>query len=108
MLAKIKYLVLATAGTISIPLWGNDVITPAGTYYSVAVIDDKKNVVQSAMYQFTGSGTIDISTVSPINLQPLPPTPPIPASAIYIIVPTSTTPVFPYSTAQVVTYDFTL
>src|ERR1700678_3524238 len=75
MLAKIKYLGLATAGPSSIPLWGNDVITPAGTYYSVAVIDDKKNVVQSAMYQFTGSGTIDISTVTPLHPPPLTPRP---------------------------------
>ena len=108
MLAKIKYKALATAGTISIPIWGNDVITPSGTYYSVAVVDDAKNVVQAGMYQFTGSGTIDLSNAPQLTLQPLPPTPPTPTSAIYVIVASSSTPTFTPTLAQVTTYDFTL
>lgn len=109
MLAKIGPLfVLASAGTISIPIWGNDVITPAGTYYSIATVDDKKNVVQAGIYQFTGSGTVDLSNAPQLDLQPLPPTPPTPGNGTYVIVPTSTTPVFVPQTEQVVTYDFTL
>jgi hypothetical protein len=49
-----------------IPIWGNDQITPSGTFYTVAVVDDKKNVIQTNMYQFTGSGDIDLSTQIPI------------------------------------------
>jgi hypothetical protein len=108
MLAKIKQFVLATSGTISIPIWGNDVISPAGTYYSVAVLDDAKNVVQSGIYQFTGSGTIDLSNAPQLYLQPLPPPPVVPTDAIYVIVASSSTPVFSPTTAQVTTYDFTL
>jgi hypothetical protein len=49
-----------------IPLWGNDVITPAGTFYSVAVADNKRNIVQCGIYEFTGSGTIDLSNAPQI------------------------------------------
>lgn len=110
MLAKIapsKY--IAVAGMISIPIWGNDVITPAGvTYYSVAVLDDRGNVVQAGMYQFTGSGTIDLSTAPQLNLQPLPPVPPVPTTDIYVIVAPSATPVFVPTISALITYDFTL
>jgi len=53
-------------GTADIPLWGNDVITPAGTFYSIQLVDNKKNVVQAGIYQFTGSGTIDLSNAPQI------------------------------------------
>jgi hypothetical protein len=59
-----------TSGGPAIPLWGNDVITPAGTYYSVAVVDQKKNVVQCGIYEFTGAGSIDLSTAQPIDPTP--------------------------------------
>jgi hypothetical protein len=77
MLARIgprKY-TFAT-GIASIPLWGNDVIAPSNTYYSVAVMDDKNNVVQCGAYKFTGTGTQDLSTATQII--PPPPTPPPP------------------------------
>jgi hypothetical protein len=70
MLAKIKTQVLATAGTISTVIYGNDVITPTGTYYSIAVIDDQKNVVQSGIYQLSGSGTQDLSSLTQLLAQP--------------------------------------
>ena len=53
-------------GTADLPLWGNDVITPAGTFYSIQLVDNKKNVVQAGIYQFTGSGTIDLSNAPQI------------------------------------------
>jgi len=53
-----------------IPLWGNDAITPTGTFYSIAVVDDKKNVVQCGLYQFTGSGTVDLSNAPQILPNP--------------------------------------
>lgn len=56
----------------SIMLWGNDQITPAGTYYMVAVLDPNKNVVQCNLYQWNGTQTIDLSGASPFN----PPNPP--------------------------------
>jgi len=58
---------------LTVPLWGNDVITPAGTWYSISVLDANKNVLQTAAYQFTGTQTIDLSNATPIV--PNPPTP---------------------------------
>lgn len=55
-----------TSGTFSVQLWGNDVITPAGTYYAISLIDANGNVVQSGAYQLTGGGTFDLSSLSPI------------------------------------------
>ena len=52
---------------ISVPLWGNDVISPSGTYYEIAVIDTLGNVVQSGIYQFTGTQTIDLSNATQIT-----------------------------------------
>ena len=52
---------------ISVPLWGNDVISPSGTYYEIAVIDTLGNVVQSGIYQFTGTQTIDLSNAVQIT-----------------------------------------
>jgi hypothetical protein len=51
----------STGAAISIPLWGNDAIAPAGTYYEIAVIDGQQNVVQCGAYRFTGTETIDLS-----------------------------------------------
>lgn len=49
------------ATPISVLLWGNDVITPSNTFYEVSILDPNKNVIQSGMYTFTGSGTTDLS-----------------------------------------------
>lgn len=51
---------------ISVLLWGNDVITPANTFYEIAILDPNKDVIQCGMYQFTGSGTTDLSNASQI------------------------------------------
>lgn len=62
----VEYTLLDGTTDSGIPLWGNDVITPAGTFYSVQIVDNKKNVVQAGVYQFTGSGTIDLSNAPQI------------------------------------------
>lgn len=80
MLARVGPTYLeSTNGSFSTLIWGNDAITPAGTYYSVEVIDQKGNVVQAAAYQFTGSGTIDLSGAGPYV-----PTPPNPSGYILL------------------------
>ena len=53
------------AGSFSTTIWGNDVITPAGTFYAVQVLDSNNNVILTGAYQFTGSGTVDLSTIAP-------------------------------------------
>ena len=50
-----------TGSQISVKLWGNDVISPAGTFYSISVLDTNKNVVQSGVYTFAGTTTVDLS-----------------------------------------------
>lgn len=61
-------------------LWGNDVITPGPnvTYYCIAVLDQNKNVLQSACYRFSGTETVDLSSLIPIIPVPVPPVPPPP------------------------------
>jgi hypothetical protein len=53
---------LYVAGTpASIKLWGNDQISPSGTFYTVEILDGDDNVVQCGAYQFIGPLTIDLS-----------------------------------------------
>lgn len=59
--------ILFEGTVISVPLWGNDVISPSGTYYEIAVIDTLGNVVQSGIYEFTGTQTIDLSNATQIT-----------------------------------------
>jgi hypothetical protein len=63
---------------ITVKLWGNDQITPAGTYYQISVLDTNRNVVQSGIYQFTGMATIDLSSAPQI-------TPPQPAGLAQLV-----------------------
>jgi hypothetical protein len=55
--------------SISVELFSNFQITPAGTYYEIAVIDENENVIQSGVYQFTATSaqTIDLSNAVPIT-----------------------------------------
>ena len=47
---------------------GNDVITPANTYYEVRFTADTANTAALVIpYQFTGSGTQDLSQIIPFN-----------------------------------------
>jgi len=50
---------------LALALWGNDVITPAGTYYTISILDAQKNVLQTAAYVFNGTISADLSTISP-------------------------------------------
>jgi hypothetical protein len=77
MIAKTGPMRFKFAGGETIPnikLWGNDQISPSGTYYAIEVIDDKHNVVQSGVYIFEGGvQSIDLSNATPVTLQPEPP-----------------------------------
>jgi hypothetical protein len=57
----------APAGTISTKVWGNDQITPSGTYYTISLLDSQGNIVQTAAYSLTGSGTFDLSNLVPLS-----------------------------------------
>lgn len=67
-------------GTFSFTVFGNDVILPGPniTFYTIAFIPQSGGVVKCNNYQITGSGSFDLSTLSPIFLptpSPLPPNP---------------------------------
>ena len=73
MVAKtgpVEYTLPTGSTATPIQLWGNEQITPAGTFYTIAVVDDKKNVVQCNMYQFTGPDDLDLSAATPIIPSP--------------------------------------
>lgn len=101
---------LSTGSPLSIPLWGNDVITPANTYYQITVLDEKLNILQTGMYQFSGSGTIDLSVAPQLPLQPIIiiPTPTVNGSLV--VVPFSATPIFDTSLVPfgIITFEITL
>lgn len=57
----------STSGSFSVNLYGNDVIFPINqTYYAISLLDPNGNVVQTGAYQLTGSGTVDLSSLTPI------------------------------------------
>jgi hypothetical protein len=76
---------------LSIQLWGNDAITPAGTFYSIMVLDGEENVVQCANYQFAGTTTVDLSSAAPY-LPPLFPVIPIAALEVQYALATPAAP----------------
>jgi hypothetical protein len=57
---------------ITVKLWGNDVISPSGTYYAISVIDPLGNVVQTGIYTFTGIETIDLSQAPQVTQPQVP------------------------------------
>lgn len=48
---------------LSIPVWGNDVISPSGTRYMVQFIDPKGTVIAANEYKLIGAGVLDLSLV---------------------------------------------
>lgn len=58
-------------GAYNFLLWGNDVITPAGTFYTIQLQDANGNVIQTNAYQFNGAGAVDLSALAPFNPPPV-------------------------------------
>lgn len=60
-------------GTFSFTVNGNDVITPGPntTFYSIAFQPGSGGTVKTLNYQFSGSGSFDLSTLSPMVALPL-------------------------------------
>jgi hypothetical protein len=100
---------LYTGAELSVKLWGNDVITPSGTYYTIDVLDVSKNVIQSGAYQFSGSQTIDLSTVMPYFPTVVVPTTPTVLGGL-VIEPYSASPQFNCAmvAAGIITFEMTL
>lgn len=74
-------------------IWGNDLITPAGTFYEIAILSSTQEVIQAGMYQFVNTaGTVDLAGaqqlvgpagVAPDNIAYLPCTGAVPG-AVYV------------------------
>lgn len=71
-----KILAPDDTGVVDEDFWGNDVISPTGTFYLVEIIDSRRNIVWAQNFQFNGGGG-DLSTMTPYN-----PTPPSGAAAL--------------------------
>jgi len=52
------------SGVISGTVWGNDSLTPAGTYYVLSVTDQTGLVQRDCAFTLTGTDTINLSTLT--------------------------------------------
>lgn len=53
------------SGFCTITFYGNDVISPANTYYKITVTDSTETMSVFDFYQFSGTGTFDLTTLTP-------------------------------------------
>jgi len=65
-LAQIEYEIASTGSPISISLWGQDDISPSGTFYQITILDGNGRTLQCGAYQFFGTQTIDLSNATQI------------------------------------------
>lgn len=70
LLATISTTAILAGGTFATSLFGNDKISPAGTYYLVTIISDSGAQLASVPYQFTGTASVDLSSASPMITAP--------------------------------------
>jgi hypothetical protein len=106
VIAQTNYIpTISGTGAYSFSLYGNDQITPAGSYYVMLVRDASNNVVQCSAFRFIGTQTVDLANVSPFNPVP-PPVPSIPPWLVTI--PFSALALFPAIPAGYVMYEMTL
>lgn len=85
------------AGQFSIKLYSNDLITPAGTYYTFTVKDANGDIVQIEAYQLT-PGQHDITDLDPYDPNLPPPPLPTPLTNQLLVLPASSSMVFDGST----------
>jgi hypothetical protein len=55
------------SGTINLTIWGNDQISPAGTFYCIQLIDADNNVTAAQNYHLLGQGAVDLSALRPYD-----------------------------------------
>jgi len=84
-------------GSFEAEVAGNDQIQPAGTYYTITVLDANGDVVQVNAYVFLGNNDYDLDATEPFDpSQPMPPLPPLIINQLLIVSPPfSPTPNFP-------------
>ena len=94
-MAQISALAPMSGGNFTIVIVGNDVIVPAGTYYTITIRNGNGDVLQANAYIFLESvGAYNLDFTQPINPDfPPPPLPP-PLTNEILDVPFSPTPIF--------------
>lgn len=65
-LAEVYLSIPFSGTTLSFPLYGNDVISPAGTFYCIRTEDAAGNTIAAADYIFTGAGPITLNSAQPM------------------------------------------
>jgi hypothetical protein len=88
----------AIGANFSVTVYGNDVIVPTSTVYTISVYSVTNERISSADYYLSGSGTNDLSTLTPSSgIAPLPPTPPVTPVGENLVYagPTTGSPVIP-------------
>jgi hypothetical protein len=82
-------------GEFTVSLFANDLIVPAGTYYTFTFANENGDVVQVNAYRFIGDTSVDLNLINPYDPnQPPPPLPPL-ITNLLLVVPWSPTPEFP-------------
>jgi hypothetical protein len=54
------------ASSFTFNLYGNDQITPSGSFYAITIYDENKQPVQTGNYILTGTATLQLSNLTPI------------------------------------------
>jgi hypothetical protein len=87
---------VASNGSFSFIVPGNDEVAPAGTYYTVTIRDENGDIAQVNAYRFLTTGSpYNLNSSVPYNPnQPPPPLPPL-ITNLLLIVPWSPTPKTP-------------
>lgn len=74
------------AGDFLVWLYSNDLIDPAGTYYTVTIRNSNGDVLQVNAYLLIGGGSFDLSTLQPYDPnQPPPRLPPLIINQLLIV-----------------------
>ena len=59
--------IVPVSGQLSFQVWGNDVISPGGTFYCVQLLDPKGNVIAATNYLLVGGGALNLSALLPYD-----------------------------------------
>jgi len=86
-------------GSFTFTVYGNDQISPVGTYYTVTVKDNNGDIAQVNAYRFlNNTSSYDLNVIDGYDPnQPTPPLPPL-VTNLLLVVPWSAAPVFPGDT----------
>lgn len=66
VLAQTEITKLFSGAALAFNVYGNDIISPAGTFYCIRTEDANGNTIAAVDYIFTGAGPIDLAAALPI------------------------------------------